>query len=51
MESIDRYVPDFVIREKKKNEWFNRRYELARWEREKTWNKWRKKLMGEIQNN
>ena len=41
MEGIDRYVPKKVIREKKKNEWFNR-CELTRLEREKTWN-WRKK--------
>ena len=36
--------------EKKKKKWFDR-CELVRLERENTWSKWRKKLMGEIQNN
>ena len=43
MEGIDRYVPKMVTREKKENECFNRRYEFAILEKEKTWNKWRKK--------
>ena len=34
-EGIDRCVPRMVIREKKKNEWFTRRCELARLKREK----------------
>ena len=32
-----------VIREKKKNEWFNRRCEFQDWKEKKTWNKWKKK--------
>ena len=43
-----------VIREKKKNEWFNRRCELARLEKEKygtSGGKRRKKLLEEIQKN
>ena len=35
--------PKMVIRKKQKNEWFNRTCELARLERENTWNKWREK--------
>ena len=35
-DGIDRYVPKMVVSEKKKNEWFNRRCELARLKTEKT---------------
>ena len=49
------YVPKIVIREKKKNKWFDRRCELTRLEREKNMEqveeKRRKKLMGEIHKN
>lgn len=40
---VEKYVPKITMKEKKKKEWFNKRCEKAKVERDKSWNKMRRR--------